>query len=173
MKRKRKQGCGQRAREAGKGSRYHPFIRSFIHSFIGHLIMETVFSMDQICCDYNFSRFSGVLLGLQLVPPSLRRQIWERINSLSSLPGWEYPATEVAVLKESIFNIMPNKFHREWPPECKMFLLSVGFQRHWQKTDGRKKFSVYRGKAWWRFSGSSSCSWFTFLPFLDIGGKTD
>lgn len=32
--------------------------------------------------DYNFHEFSGALPGLQLIPPYLRRHIWERIINL-------------------------------------------------------------------------------------------
>lgn len=141
MKRRKKQGCGQRAQEVGKGSSGHHFIYLFICLFIGYLIMDTIFSMDKTYCDYNFSQFSGVLLGLQLIPPSLRRQIWERINSLISFLGWEYPVIEVSVLKKSIFTILSNKFQRQWPPEYKIFLLSR-FSRDTDKRQMEGKSSV-------------------------------
>lgn len=58
--------------------------------------------------DYYFHEFSGALLGLQLTPPYLRRQIWERIIGLISLS--ENPVVEVTVLKKTTVTILSKKF---------------------------------------------------------------
>lgn len=169
MKRRKKQGCGQRTQEAGKGSGYH----HLIDWLIGYLIMETIFSMDQTCCDYNFSEFSGVLLGLQLIPTSLRRHIWERINNLISFLGWEYLVIEVTVLKESIFTILSNKFQIQWSPECKMFLLSVGFPEALTKDRWKGKVQCIPWEGLVKIFWIQLMFFFYFFTFPGHWWKTD
>lgn len=128
--------------------------------------MENIFAAGWTHCDYNFSESSRVMLGIL---PSLISQIQNRINSFLSFLGWEYPATEVTVLKESILTILSNKFQRWWPPGSKRFLLSVVFPEALTKNrwKGKIKCAPWEGlvKIFWIQPMSFS--------FLDNGGKID